>query len=365
MTDPVPALAHAVLCENLKVKKGESVVLDAWTHALPYVRAFVDEARRLGARPTVLYEDEGAWWDAVEHKRTSTLATLSTVERAVIRSADVYVHFFGPGDRPRLDHLPDAVQQKVLAWNEEWYRLARRGGLRGCRMSIGTATDPVAAEFKLDGPAWRQRLAVAGAADTRAMARKGAAVQRAIESGRELRVRHPNGTDLTLSLARPHVRFDVGRVDPRDRTRPYGMLANNPSGQVFVALDHAAAHGRFVSNRLVYLGSNRFGEADWTFTDGHLTERTTGVGGEMFDKQYARAPAKGRDLLGYVSIGLNPASRDLPPCEDTEEGAILIGIGRNVMAGGRNRVPFQGYALLGEATVEVDGQPLARGGRLL
>lgn len=365
MVDSSSRLARAVLKENLKVKKGESVVIESWTHALPYARAFVEEARRLGARPTVLYEDEEAWWNAVGAKQYSSVGALSDVERAAIKSADVFIYFWGPEDRPRVNKLPDSAQERVVGWNEEWYRLARKSGLRGCRMSVAQATDPAAAAFGLDGAAWRSRLLEAGAGETRPMIAKGNAFMRALDRADEVRIRHPNGTDLTFQLEGLHHRVDVGMVDDEAMKRPYGMLTNNPSGQVLVAVDRSRANGRFVSNRAVYLGPNRFGDVDWKFSDGKLVEQSIGLGGDVFQKEFAAAPAKGRDMLGYFSLGLNPGSRDLPPVEDTEEGAILIGIGSNGMAGGRVRIPFVGYALLGEGLIELDGKPVAKGGRVL
>src|SRR5271170_4819919 len=105
MPDPIARLARAVLAQNLKVKKGESVLVEAWTHGLPYVQPFVREARRLGARPTVMYEDEGAWWDAATSGNTKLLGRLSEAERGAIKNADVYVYFWGPEDRPRASQL--------------------------------------------------------------------------------------------------------------------------------------------------------------------------------------------------------------------------------------------------------------------
>src|SRR5579863_10382040 len=113
MADPAARLARAVLAENLKVKKGESVLIESWTHSLPYARAFVREARRLGARPTVFYEDEAAWWDAVEGGRTKVLSRMSDAERAAVKNADVFIYFWGPEDRPRTTGLPDKVQEEI------------------------------------------------------------------------------------------------------------------------------------------------------------------------------------------------------------------------------------------------------------
>lgn len=364
MTDAAAQLAHTVLGQNLKVRRGESVLIESWTHALPYAQAFVAEARRIGARPTVLYEDERAWWNAVNAKKYDVVGTMSDAEKAALRAADVYVYFWGPEDRPRMSKLPDAVQEKITGYNEGWYKMARDAGVRGVRMTVGQATDPAAKNFGFDGPEWRQRLLEAGGVDAGKMLKLGEKVVARLKSGSTLRIRHDNGTDLTVGLKGVKARADAGLLDAAAMKRSYGMLANNPSGQVFVAVDHANAEGTFVSNRAIYLGSERFDGFNWTFSGGRLTEHTEDVGGKTFQEQFSKAP-KGKDVLGYLSIGLNPKSRGLAPCEDTEEGAVLVGIGANAQAGGKLKVPFVGYAMIGESTVEIDGKALAKGGRIV
>lgn len=363
MSESLSRLAHVVLAENLKVRRGESVLLESWPFALPYASAFVEETRRLGARPTVLYEDEEAWWKAVGAKQYGSFASLSTPERAAISSADVFVHFWGPEDRARVRQLPEKVREKVVGFNDEWYRVARKAGLRGIRMSVGQATDSAAGMFDLDGPTWRKRLIDAGTISTKKMATKGAALASAIRKGRELTIQHPNGTDLSMRLAGAKTRVDVGLVDSAAMKRPFGMLSNNPSGQLFVALDASEAEGTLVSNRPVYLGYDKFGGMRWKFSDGHLVEKSCTIGGAIFSKDYDAAP-KGKDRMGYLSIGLNPETRELAPCEDTEEGAALVGIGGNTFVGGKIKVPFVGYALTGEGTIQIDGRTWADRGHV-
>ncbi len=364
MADPAARVAHAVLANNLKVRKGEAVLIESWTHALPYVPAFVREARRLGARPTVLYEDEQSWWSAVDAGHTKVLGRLSEAERAAIKNSDVYVYFWGPEDRPRANALPDNVQEEVVGFNEEWYRLAAKAGLRGVRMHVGQATTPQAKVFGLDSKKWQAQMLEAGSVSARRMRAKGQKVLRALEGGSELRIQHPNGTDITLRLKGVHGRVDAGFVGAAEMKRPYGLLTNNPSGQVLVGIDRSKAEGTFVSNRSVYLGPNMFDGVRWTFEQGRLVSHSIKTGSEIFEKQYGDAP-KGRDKLSLLSIGLNPKAKQLPPCEDTEEGAIMAGIGGNTGFGGSLRVPFQGFGLLGGSTVEVDGKPLIRAGKVL
>ena len=363
MSASLDALAHRVLAENLKVRKGESVLIESWTHVLPYAQAFVREARRLGARPTVQYEDDAAWWDAVNHRRLSGFASLSPTEKGALAASDVYIYFWGPEDRPKIQTLPDPVQEKVVGFNEEWYRVAHKSGVRGVRMTVGQATDPAAKVVGRSGPSWRDQMVRAGSVDAERMLKKGRRIAKALETGRELRVRHPDGTDVRLRLTKVHARTDSGLLDKAALRRRYGMLANNPSGQVLAAIDGAHAEGTVVSNRPVFLGYDRFDGVRWTFSDGKLTAHSIGAGREIFERQYKAAPRR-KDELGLVSIGLNPEAKGLMPLEDTEEGAVLFGIGNNGFVGGRIRIPFQGYALVGGSTVEVDGTPIVRSGKL-
>lgn len=359
-------LAHTVLGRNLRLKAGESVIIESWNHTLDYVPAFVSEARRLGAQATVLFEDERTWWDDVAAKRFRAFQHLSPVERAAVRAADVYVYFWGPADMRRALDLGDAVGSKISGYNEEWYASAKRGGLRGCRMQLGLASDETAKRFGMSGPEWRDRMVAAGTVEGRPMNQRGYRIAQKLARGSELRLRHPNGTDLRIPLRVAASRVDAGVVDPASRRRPRGMLTNNPSGQVIVALDPGKVTGTIASNRPVYnMGSyERFAESHWTFESGRLTEQEMGVNGEAFAKAYGAA-GKGRDQVTFLSVGLNPMTRELPPCEDTEEGSVLVGIGGNAGFGGRVKIPFQGHSLLAGALVEVDGAAIARDGRLV
>jgi leucyl aminopeptidase (aminopeptidase T) len=365
MRDSAESLARAVLGKNLAVGKGESVLIETWPHTLEYARAFVAETRRLGAVPTLLYEDEPAWWDAIKGKNLRPFAKLSKAEKAAVGKADAYVHFFGPSDQVRLNSLSEPVRNKAFAFNEEWYDAAHKGGLRGIRMSLGLMADAYAEKFGTTGPELREKLVRAGAVDATKMAQKGAKLQKAIEKGSKIRFRHPNGTDLTFRLKSVHSRADVGIVDAAAKKRRYGILANNPTGLLMVAVDGARATGTVVGNRAVYdmTTAERYAGAEWTFEAGKLAQRAWSEGAKEFEEGFANA-GKGREELSYFSIGLNPEGKEAAPAEDTEEGAVLLSVGNNTFAGGSNKAKWRGYALLAGADVEVDGTSIVSKGRI-
>lgn len=366
MNESAKALARSVLGRNLRVAKGESVIIETWPHTLDYARAFVEEARRLGAQPTLFLEDEAAWWTSIDAKDVRAFAKLSKVEKAAVGRADAYVFFFGPEDQVRLNTLPERFRDKAFAFNEEWYDTARKAGLRGTRISIGMMPDPLAEKFGMSGEELRERLAKAGAADAATMAKKGAKLQKAIAKASELRLRHSNGTDLTFDLKGVHSRMDTGIVDASAKKRRYGVLANNPTGLLMVAVDRASARGKFVGNRDVFDtgASKRYADAVWTFEGGRLTEHAFAEGQTEFDEGFAKG-GRGRDALSYFSIGLNPEGRAAAPAEDTEEGAVLVSVGNNGLAGGSNKAKSRGFAMIGGADIEVDGKKIVSGGRIL
>ncbi|MGP8078826.1 MAG: hypothetical protein ACLQD8_00385 [Thermoplasmata archaeon] len=364
MTGPVASLARALLGRNFRLKRGDSVIIESWNHTLQYTRAFVEEARRLGAQPSVLFEDDAAWWSAVASKTTGPFRHLSAAERGAVENASAYLYFWGPADMRKAIDI-GGFGSKFIGFNDEWYAAARKGKLRGYRMSLGLASDATARRFGLRGSAWRERLVAAGAVDARKMLAKGSRVADRLSRGSELRIRHPNGTDLRISLRGGPSAINSGIPRGATKDRPQGMLEGNPSGQLFAPLDGCDASGVLVSNRPVYdMGRyERFAGSRWTFEDGRLVGHSTEVGRASFETAFRAAP-KGRDRIGYLSIGLNPLARELPPCEDCEEGAVLVGIGGNAVAGGKARIPFTGFAMLGGGTISVDGVPLARLGRI-
>ena len=356
-------MARSVLARNLKVRKGESVLIESWTHGLPYVGAFVEESRRLGAEPMVLYEDERAWWSGVSARRTRPLGRMSRSERAALQAADVYVYFWGPEDRPRADALPDKVSGPAFAFNEEWYRVGRRNRLRGCRMSVAYATDPAAKALGLDGPRWRRRIATAGLADATRMSEVGERLVPRLRTGRELRLRHPNGTDLTLGLAGYVPRVEVGLVDRAAKARPYGFLANSPAGTVMVGLDESTAEGTIVSNTAYVMPGLRVGTGRWEFANGRLASLLWEQDGADVGRRY-RSAGEGKDRPAFLSIGLNPKASRIPQYEEIESGMVVFGVGGNAFLGGKNPVAFQLYSLLRGADVLVDGEPIVRAGHV-
>ncbi len=361
-----PAVARAIVGSALALRRGEHVAVVTWNHTLPWAAAVVAESRRVGARPFLLLEDEAAFWKSLDlAPRARSWAGLTPPVRAAIERADAIVYFPGPADRPRLHALPPSHLVPFLGSDDEWLRRARSAGVRGVRCLLGYASDAQAEHWAVPGATWRSQL-IRGISevDYGALRASAARASRLLSRGRELSVMAANGTELHLRLRGRKPWVDDGRVDAED-LRSGRHLTTAPAGSVVVAVDERSAKGTVVANRPSFLTEGRVEGGQWEVEGGRLRNYWYTDGGEAFEGEFVAAP-RGRETLSLFALGLNPAlAPGVPQAEDQEEGTVTIAIGGNTLYGGRNRCRYLSWLTVGEATVAVDGQPLADRGKVL
>ena len=354
-------LARQILERSLHVRRGENVVVESWTHTLPWALACIRAARRMGAHATLLYEDEATYWASVESSDPKVLGTLSEVEKAALSKTHAYVHFWGPADRPRLYDLPDKTRQALLAFNPTWYQVAEKAGVRGCRVGLGIVSPERAHRLERDFAEWRRQVIEASLVDPATLLAEGRKIGSRLERGRELHITHPNGTDLTLRLRRRKTVVEAGTLTPQLR-KMGNLMVNLPAGVATVAVDESHGEGTFVANRGSWTMRDVYRGGTWELRGGRLVSYQYESGGAEFEAAYRKAP-KGRDRVGLLSVGLNPAIHDLPNLEDAERGNLCLAVGGNADYGGTNRAPYLAWLTLAGATVTVDGVPLVEDGR--
>ncbi|MGP8078346.1 MAG: hypothetical protein ACLQD8_07040 [Thermoplasmata archaeon] len=352
-------LARAVLSDYLGLRSGETVTIEAWSHALPWARSFVVEARRMGAEPLLAVEDEEAFF------RTLALLPRKVVPLApssLAASSDAYVYFGGPETFPRLLGIrPDDRRTLLARHGPRWREAARRARMRVARLAIASATPPAAERYGADLDSWRDELLAASAVGPDRLARAARPILRRLARARRIRIRHSNGTDLSAALATGSVRIEDGssvRGPPRYSTEI-------PTGRIVAFLGTRTAHGAWEANRAVY---DRFAEtpvqlgARFRFAEGRLREFSFDRGGESFAATYARG-GRGRDAAGAIILGLNPRIARAPEVGDLAAHSVSLLLGGTGELGGRNRSPFTLLSTLAEGDVDLDGRPWLAGGR--
>jgi leucyl aminopeptidase (aminopeptidase T) len=365
-TGSPPAVARALVGNALRLKRGEHLVVVSWNHTLPWAAAVVAEARRVGAAPTLLLEDEGAFWRSVDlAPKTAGWAPLPRTVHAALRRADALLYFPGPSDRPRLRRLLPEMRAPFLDQDDRWLRLVRAAGARAIRCLLGYASDPQSEVWGVPAAMWRSQLirGILGAEYGR-LADDAARAARTLARGRELRLTSDNGSDLRLRLRGRTPWIDDGQVGADD-LRHGRSVATAPAGSVVVAVDERSASGVAIGNRPSFLAAGRVDGPQWEVEGGRLRNYWYPEGGEAFESEFAAAP-RGRETVALFSLGINGAlPPGVPHAEDEEEGTVTLAIGGNTLYGGRNRCRYLSWITIGEATVAVDGAPLCDRGKIL
>ncbi len=350
------AFAKAVLGSYLGVRPGENVVIEGWSHVLPWSTALAREARRMGAYPVVLYENEDSYWDSVSAREDDVLGATPQHEWALIGKTDVYIHMWNHPDRLKLDKLGPKRAEKLFGWNPAWYKAAVKAGLRGSRLEIGRPYPSLAKVYGVNQASWMNQIVAGSMVSPDLLRAAGAPIARALSKGRRVRIYDDHGTDLTLGLAGRPARVDDGRVSREQMRLPFGMLNLLPAGAVRVALDERVAEGTVRANRPSYNDIGMSEGGVFEFHRGRLVRHHYDTGAAFFDKFYARG-GKGRDQPGYLGIGLNPKLHNTPQLEDRESGAITVSVGGNgFLPGGKNKANFGGIVVNVGAKLEVDGR---------
>jgi leucyl aminopeptidase (aminopeptidase T) len=358
--------ARTVLRQYLRVQRRERVTIESWTATLDYANAFVLEALRIGARPLVLYQDEPTYWAATTEVPAGSLAHLGEHRRAALERTDVFVSFFGPSDRERFHALPAPTLFRLGEYQDALYEAAAKAGARSVQMAIGRVSDASARMYGVDVATWRRELIEGTLLSPSVLRRRARRLADRLEHGRELEVRHPNGTRLKLRLLGRKVHVADGAVR-KPPVRGDWTLVTLPAGVVTVAVDESFAEGSFLSNVPCSTGlSDTVGEfrgARWTFEKGRIERFAYDEGQELFAQSYGRA-REGREKPGSLSIGLNERIATSPLLEDQGLGTVGLHIGRNDHVGGKTRTPWWAWTFLRGSTVSVDGDPIVRGGQL-
>jgi leucyl aminopeptidase (aminopeptidase T) len=365
-------LARSVLQRNLLLRRGENLTVESWTGTLDLANAFVSEGFAAGLRPMLLYVDEETWWESVRRVPATTLGRVGSHEWAALRETNAYVYLMGPSDTVREAALPAAKAQALTAFDNEWFRLVEKSGVRSVRLDFGRINASEARRYRIDTEQWQRETIDATLIDPRQMHRSGTWLARALHRGHTVHVSHPNGTSLELKLRGRRPRVHDGVIDPAD-VRRGDVFESLPSGWVSVAVDEQFAEGQFVSN-LRSVSSAAGGDVvvspatsggRWVFKDGRLTSFEYSEGGEEFAKLY-QSLGPGKERPATLSVGLNPKIDRIPFKEDQHLGRISFCIGRNSFLDGVTHTPhFIGYLYLDGADLRVDDRLLIRDGKLL
>jgi leucyl aminopeptidase (aminopeptidase T) len=194
------------------------------------------------------------------------------------------------------------------------------------------------------------------------------AMRAKLASVRDVHVTHPNGTDVTFSIAGRKVVSSDGLISDADRKAGGAALSVYlPAGEVMTSAVRGSANGKVVQ-AINFYRDKPVENLTLEFKDGKLVSMTgAGAGFADLKAEYDAVKVAGKDEFGAFDLGINP-SIQLPAEAKVGNwvpaGMVTLGVGNDTWAGGDNNVPFSQDVHLAGATVTVDGAPLVDKGQL-
>lgn len=209
-------------------------------------------------------------------------------------------------------------------------------------------------------------------ADPVELAAVGTPLREILRGASSVRVRHPNGTDITVGVAGSTlVVLNDGTTmrPPRAPGREDELnITWLPAGEVTLGLDPERADGRLVVERSFLDGMANApltlsSPLTLSYSNGRLVsmESDADVSGL---RGYMQSALPLSERLTGLKIGLNPHVSDPRVLPLMGAGMVSLILGRNIELGGDIDLPFQIFLTLAGTTVEVDGRLVVDGGVL-
>ena len=358
-------LAQRIVAQSAGVKEGEIVLVSGGVRDFELLENVVIQAEKVGAHALLSLNSDRMAKRSFAEVPEQYDAREPKLGMALARTANVTISVDSGEAEGLLADVPRARMAARAKAGEPVGAEFRRNRVRGVEVGNGLyPTEWRARRFGISREELARQFWSAVNVDYTSLQERARQVEAAVK-GNELRITHPNGTDLKVSIQnRPTIVSD-GIISPED-VQKGALNVYLPAGEVAVAPVAGSAQGKFVVDRTFFDGKE-VTNLTLTFENGKLTGMTgEGPGFEALKADYD-ARGAGKEEFGFVDLGINP-NFNLPTTSKLgnwiQAGMVTIGTGNNTWAGGTNNVSAGIVGHLPGCTVTVDGKAVVENGTL-
>jgi leucyl aminopeptidase (aminopeptidase T) len=181
-----------------------------------------------------------------------------------------------------------------------------------------------------------------------------------LSKGSEVRLTTPAGTDLTFSIAGREAMADTGILHDK------GAFGNLPAGEACMAPVEGKTSGVAVID-VVMAGVGLIKTPiKLVVKDGYVTKISGGAEAKALSQLLA---GKGEEVKNIAELGIGTNEKATPsgsPLEDEKViGTVHIGIGDNIIFGGKVKAPMHLDGIMKNPTLVIDGKTVIKDGKHL
>ncbi len=344
-----PQLAKKVVTESLYLRPGDSVTVETWNNGLEFAKEIVKEARKVGALPLLILEDDGAYLWGLQNTPKEFLGKMGKHEYGLLSSTDAYVFVPGPLIGTYTPSVPREEGSMASSYNSSWYEAAEKARVRGVRLTFGYVGEDLAKLLgkKREDIVLRQLKASLVSSDS--IKQVGKPILERLTDGTQAELRTGNAS-LSFNL-RGDLGIEDGVTDEADITAKNGISYIVP-GLIWKEVDPESTTGKVVfSSSVTRLGLINGGTLE--FEKGRLTgwEGKDKQGQQKLDKILGEMTEEKRKL-SMITIGLNPV--------------LTYGYGQDRFVAGA--IGLGGFGITGvvdRGTLNLGMQPVIEKGKLV
>lgn len=293
-------VVRKTLTETLHVKKGESLTVEAWDNGIPFARRALVEARAMGCRAMLVYEDERAYVEGVRRSPKDAIGIMGRNEFGMLAGTDAYIFVPGQALGSYSKTLKPEEREQSTGYNSAWYDAAKEARLRGARLAFGYVGRDLA---KLLGKRIDEIVAgqlKAALVDYGEVARAAKRISAPLADGALAKL--SSGKNELKFTLKGELEVQDGVVDEEDR-RTGNNVAYVPPGIVNKEIDPGSANGRVtLADTLTKYGVISYAELE--FRKGTLVGWSSDD--DRLERLLGSVPSEKRRLT-LIGVGLNPA----------------------------------------------------------
>lgn len=365
-TPDYQATARQIVHDSVQVKDREGVLIIGDASKIPLMEAIAVEVAKRGAFPHIVLDSQAVTKRIMTEAPLDYLGTPNAMTIAEFKKADVMIALSPVEDPTTLSKVPEErvalVRKASQAVTEVMYSRPLR------TVALGNPVMPSAAVARFYGvPLAEMEARFWQAVNTphAVIEENGNRVKQALASGREIRIRTQEGTDLRLNLVNERgVHLSDGQIHSQPVDKPEQVWL--PAGEVYTAPDATSVNGTVFVPLADYRGI-KIRDLRLTFVNGKVTRIEAAQNAEALKQALAQSSGD-KDVFSFVDIGVNPNSRTIGKsdyCTFEMAGMVTIGIGQAPWAPGcTNQSEFAQEFFIPRATLEVDGRPIVREGKI-
>ncbi|MHB1867886.1 MAG: M29 family metallopeptidase [Nitrososphaerales archaeon] len=342
-------VASKILTESIRLKKGESITIETWNNGQTFAQKVAMDARKIGAIPLMLFEDQEAYVYGVKTMDKEVSGKMGKHEYALLSGSDAYVFIPGPPLSSYYSGLTGEERSSSLAYNTSWYEAAEKAKLRGVRLTFGyVGKDMSKALGKAPDKIIEHQLKAIIEPDFSSMTRAGQQIAQYLQDGATCTVSSSNGSKLEFRL-QGDTEVEDGIVDDADISSGNNMIYM-PPGLVSKRVESSTVTG-MVKGFWAATSSGLIRDGMLEFESGKLVKWESKSSKKVLDKTVQSINEDTRKLAAF-SVGMNASAK------------LGYGIDRFVNCAIGLSVTSRLSAILQRASVSVDGKEIVASGKL-